>query len=1079
MEVVGDFEYNTKDLIGHGAFAVVFKGRHRKKTNLTVAIKSITKKNLAKSQNLLGKEIKILKELTALHHENVVELLDCKETPHNVYLVMEYCNGGDLADYLSVKGTLSEDTIRLFLRQLAGAMKALHAKGIVHRDLKPQNILLSHNVMSTGGKAACPQPTEMKLKIADFGFARFLQDGVMAATLCGSPMYMAPEVIMSLQYDAKADLWSLGTIVFQCLTGKAPFQAQTPQALKQFYEKNANLAPKIPSGTSAELAHLLLHLLRRNARDRMEFDDFFSHPFLQWPTAGYRGGGVVANLPNPSHHAASAAAPTPTPPVPRAPPSFAPPPSSCQAPARPPANDQHPRSTAPPRAGGNQPTSVPVPLKGNAPVGTGLVHPHGGANVPSNQPVAGSEPPEEQQLLLCEASTPPSTAGHESASSHEDDFVLVPANIPSDNSCDSNSSEKHRSGEYGKPVIVWGQGRGKAATFQQHGQRNPQPCPLLASPPRPSFLPVSPAAGQADVRPSLTSRPMPQPSAESPPCSPSHSPKPPAPPNSSEPIPVPTHRETYHLLHGSCAREGTAPHMAALSNNPGSLKENENNNDETALRHRSPSSSPHSPSKNAVPRSQPISMKRTHDSHRNIADISSLSPPAVQFMIGTPPGGGMSGNGGRRRSASGSSCGTPPPVTTWQVSPVAQCVSGLGIGGLPGAAGTGGGATRQTPNNSPLRRSAAPTPFSGPLFAATAGGVCCSGLPPILGSPSASRLPTSPTSAFMDFATADNAAALGGSRSDRDRCGNFPTAPDLRQPPFVPFGTRAMTLPEITDVPAGLQRRPSLGLFHETFGDSLPFGSSPSALEGPLMFVAPELPEETLLEREHNETLAKLNFVLALVDCIVELAKSRANPLTALTESLSRKTSSSSTGNGSSPSSEGASASLNLSVPLSEGARKAEQLVLLVRALQLLSSGLNLATHQLRAGQLQPSATVKNVVGQLNERFHYCLSTCKQLNSTGLLQRAGVDPSTTNITADKILYNHAIEMCQSAALDELFGNPQECFQRYQTAQILLHSLSQHVHHEQDKALLTKYKDAVEKRLYVLQQQGYIYAYDTT
>lgn len=82
---------------------------------------------------------------------------------------------------------------------------------------------------------------------ADFGFARFLQDGVMAATLCGSPMYMAPEVIMSLQYDAKADLWSLGTIVFQCLTGKAPFQAQTPQALKQFYEKNANLAPRLVS----------------------------------------------------------------------------------------------------------------------------------------------------------------------------------------------------------------------------------------------------------------------------------------------------------------------------------------------------------------------------------------------------------------------------------------------------------------------------------------------------------------------------------------------------------------------------------------------------------------------------------------------------------------------------------------------------------------------------------------------------------------------------------------------------------------------------------------------------------------
>lgn len=160
-------------------------------------------------------------------------------------------------------------------------MKALFAKGIVHRDLKPQNILLSHNC------AKLPAPQHITLKIADFGFARFLQDGNMAATLCGSPMviislcftspcrhlltfhdilfqYMAPEVIMSLQYDAKAgewwnwrslnfnkngfisclDLWSLGTIVFQCLTGKAPFQAHTPQELKNFYEKNANLAPK-------------------------------------------------------------------------------------------------------------------------------------------------------------------------------------------------------------------------------------------------------------------------------------------------------------------------------------------------------------------------------------------------------------------------------------------------------------------------------------------------------------------------------------------------------------------------------------------------------------------------------------------------------------------------------------------------------------------------------------------------------------------------------------------------------------------------------------------------------------------
>ncbi|KAL9702475.1 hypothetical protein quinque_005993 [Culex quinquefasciatus] len=98
MELVGNFEYNSKDLIGHGAFAVVFKGRHREK-QFPVAIKSITKKSLAKSQSLLGKEIKILRELSALHHENVVTLLACTEKDHNVYLVMEAMASGNLQQY--------------------------------------------------------------------------------------------------------------------------------------------------------------------------------------------------------------------------------------------------------------------------------------------------------------------------------------------------------------------------------------------------------------------------------------------------------------------------------------------------------------------------------------------------------------------------------------------------------------------------------------------------------------------------------------------------------------------------------------------------------------------------------------------------------------------------------------------------------------------------------------------------------------------------------------------------------------------------------------------------------------------
>ncbi|XP_017771399.1 PREDICTED: serine/threonine-protein kinase unc-51 isoform X2 [Nicrophorus vespilloides] len=780
MESIGDFEYNSKELIGHGAFAVVYKGRHRKNPSLVVAVKSITKKSLAKSQNLLGKEIKILKELTELHHENVVALLDCKESSHNVFLVMEYCNGGDLADYLNVKGTLSEDTIRLFLVQLAGAMKALYNKDIVHRDLKPQNILLAHS-----GTKPHPQPSEIRLKIADFGFARFLQDGVMAATLCGSPMYMAPEVIMSMQYDAKADLWSLGTIVFQCLTGKAPFQANTPQALKQYYEKNANLAPKIPAGTSPELSELLNGLLKRNAKDRMNFETFFNHKFLQRPEPQQPQ--IPVDLP------------------------------------------------MPPTVYGS-PTITKVSLRAVTPIKVGTP--------PRSMPT-----PEYSKL--------PKTA---LSSSLEDDFVLVPSNLPTTEHSNDNTHDR-----YYKVVAP------VRTTL-------PQPCVPVITPLRPSTLPIS------------------------------------------EPIPVPTQRHVYEKL-----------------NNP------------------QDKSTEQSVAKSSVPRSQPINMKRSENRvvHNDI-DISSLSPPSVQFVIGTPPSGGR-----RRTSSSGSISETPPPPSIWQVSPV----------------------TRHIPSSSPLRRSV----LSGPLARV-----------PILSSPNLS----------------DNN--------------------NLRNSPIIPFGTRPVTLPNISE----------MCNFQSLFGDN-------NAIEPERTFIAPELPEETLLEKEHNETLAKINYVLALSNCVLEFAAARSTPLGALVDASTQMQ------------------------PQTEMGRRAEQLVLLIRALQLLSSGLSLATQQLNSGQLRPSSTVKTVMTALNTKFRSTLAECKQLNSIGLLSKVG----SANVAADNILYNHAIQICQSAALDELFGNPEECFQRYQTAQILLHSLSQQVHNPQDRQRLTKYKEAVEKRLYVLQQQGYIYARD--
>uniref|UniRef100_A0A8C2ZZS8 non-specific serine/threonine protein kinase n=1 Tax=Cyclopterus lumpus TaxID=8103 RepID=A0A8C2ZZS8_CYCLU len=294
METVGKFEFNRKDLIGHGAFAVVFKGRHKEKRDWVVAVKCINKKNLAKSQSLLGKEIKILKELK---HENIVRLLD-----------FQYCNGGDLAEYLHSKGTLSEDTIRVFLQQIGQAMKVLQSKDILHRDLKPQNILLCH----PEGRRSSPINTS--IKIADFGFARHLQTNTMAATLCGSPMYMAPEVIMSQNYDAKADLWSIGTIVYQCLTGKAPFHATT-QRIKLIAEINLNNPftsfPSIPKETSSNLRHLMLGLLQRNHKERIGFDEFFHHPFLEKCSSTKKSSPVhVISFPSSGSVSSSSSSPT-------------------------------------------------------------------------------------------------------------------------------------------------------------------------------------------------------------------------------------------------------------------------------------------------------------------------------------------------------------------------------------------------------------------------------------------------------------------------------------------------------------------------------------------------------------------------------------------------------------------------------------------------------------------------------------------------------------------------------------------------------------------------------------------------
>ncbi|XWS35971.1 hypothetical protein CRYUN_Cryun20dG0042000 [Craigia yunnanensis] len=263
--LVGDYILGPR--IGSGSFAVVWKSRHRQH-GLEVAVKEIDKKLLTSkvSENLL-KEISIL---STINHPNIIHFFEAIQTEDRIYLVLEYCDGGDLAAYIHRHGKVSEEVARHFMRQLAAGLQVLQEKHLIHRDLKPQNLLLST-------KGATPQ-----LKIGDFGFARSLRPQDLADTLCGSPLYMAPEIIQNQKYDAKADLWSVGAILFQLVTGKPPFDGNNQLQLFQNILRSTEL--QFPEGAVEELhpdcVDLCRSLLRHNPVERLTFREFFYHKFL-------------------------------------------------------------------------------------------------------------------------------------------------------------------------------------------------------------------------------------------------------------------------------------------------------------------------------------------------------------------------------------------------------------------------------------------------------------------------------------------------------------------------------------------------------------------------------------------------------------------------------------------------------------------------------------------------------------------------------------------------------------------------------------------------------------------------------
>ena len=257
---IGD--YIIKKTIGSGTFSTVKLGTHRI-TQKKVAIK-ILDKNKIESRDDLERIIREMQILTEMHNPFVIKVYKIYEDKNNFLIIMEYCEGGELFNYIVKKKRLSEEEASYFFFQLINGIEYIHSKGIAHRDLKPENLLLSKNKI---------------LKIIDFGLSNFYDGTKRLQTPCGSPCYASPEMVKGKRYDGfNIDIWAIGVILFAMLCGYLPFEDDENDTDVLFNEiiRNKIDYPYFLSKLSLDI---LQKILVSDPLQRITIDEIKNHPF--------------------------------------------------------------------------------------------------------------------------------------------------------------------------------------------------------------------------------------------------------------------------------------------------------------------------------------------------------------------------------------------------------------------------------------------------------------------------------------------------------------------------------------------------------------------------------------------------------------------------------------------------------------------------------------------------------------------------------------------------------------------------------------------------------------------------------
>jgi len=277
-----DGGYKRGKTLGEGAFSVVIEATN-KTSGESYAVKVVTKSKLTKEDEVaLKDEIQVLNEL---QHPHIIRLYEVFEEKDFWYLVTEKMMGGELFDRIVAKSFYNEKEARDVCKILFMAIGHCHKNSVAHRDLKPENLLLRS------------EDNDSEIKIADFGFAKKVLTPNSLTTQCGTPGYVAPEILEGIAYDTKSDMWSLGVIVYILLGGYPPFIEQNQRELfRKIRKGHYEFHEEYWGSVSDDAKDLISCLLTVQPAKRLSAEEALNHKWMRLDSAVLEAQDLGTNL---------------------------------------------------------------------------------------------------------------------------------------------------------------------------------------------------------------------------------------------------------------------------------------------------------------------------------------------------------------------------------------------------------------------------------------------------------------------------------------------------------------------------------------------------------------------------------------------------------------------------------------------------------------------------------------------------------------------------------------------------------------------------------------------------------------